>query len=313
MNAIQRLMIFTLIINCIKEDANRFFGGKISQMGQFPYFAQIIFKENAICGGSLIHPSWVISVAHCLFSAHNKTKQLLSKEVISVVMGRNRRYKPSEKEHHVCMNISRIILRPVDHLRSTNKEDIEISDYDICLLRTRQPFSMSRFIHTIKVSNFGQGLEECRYATFIGVGFKTDHVLYSTTELYKPPFKFPKWYITSTKIFTKALPGQYVFPGDSGGPLVCYYDSIPVLYGTMTSMYNPKNKTLPRLFIYESMEKHIKFIKENVPGVQTFSNKIYTWDRGKTKRSTACVANLIRTSRSFIYFCLVFILTVNHN
>ncbi|KAG7253299.1 hypothetical protein CRUP_008948, partial [Coryphaenoides rupestris] len=43
---------------------NRIVGGNASTLGQFPWQVSLHYKDEHICGGSIIAPQWILTVAH---------------------------------------------------------------------------------------------------------------------------------------------------------------------------------------------------------------------------------------------------------
>lgn len=222
-------------------------------------------------------------------------------------MGTNRRYKPNETELHVRMNVSRVILHPkYRHCSDRNKEQ-EDSVYDVCLLKTKQPFLVNKVIQTIKIPDIEQGLEACsEKATYIGVGRITfnktysDYVLYADTSIQLNTILKTKYTINSTQFVSKGLPTKSVLYGDSGGPLVCYHGPIPVLYGIIASfLHDKKNKSMILYNTYESVENHIGFIRHYIPEIQATQ----LWMKNKA------IANLI-TTRLYYHIFFLSIITV---
>lgn len=52
------------------DHTTRIIKGFPAKLGQFPWQAGIFHIRNnraAFCGGSLIHPKWVLTAAHCIY------------------------------------------------------------------------------------------------------------------------------------------------------------------------------------------------------------------------------------------------------
>jgi len=62
-------------INYIEPDhvanASRIVGGFEAVPGSWPWQAYLIWKGSFICGGTLIHPQWVLSAGHCFYGDEN--------------------------------------------------------------------------------------------------------------------------------------------------------------------------------------------------------------------------------------------------
>ncbi|KAF2883653.1 hypothetical protein ILUMI_22525 [Ignelater luminosus] len=290
------LVIFVLLINCAAVTPDRLVGGKRVQKGQFPFFVQILFNDEPTCGGSLIHSSWILSAGHCFFFTDNEREEMISNNTINAVMGTNRLYTQTlEISHYFRKSINRIILHKDYHECYDNNKIRLVAKYDIALVKTEQPFSMSKHIYTVKVPNVGQGISVCRRkAVLIGVGVtsfeghKSSHVLYAETKLYnKRSLKLPEWFMSSTLLLTKAVwDRHHPLFGDSGGPLVCYHGRIPVLYGVISGIVKvtTSEKTIV-VGTHESVEEHLSFIKRYVGKVQTVDDTKYWRSRYVHKKN----------------------------
>lgn len=45
---------------------NKIFGGYYAKEKELPWQAYLKWKGNFNCGGTLIHPDWVLTAAHCV-------------------------------------------------------------------------------------------------------------------------------------------------------------------------------------------------------------------------------------------------------
>ncbi|XP_075764378.1 uncharacterized protein LOC102447103 [Pelodiscus sinensis] len=66
----QLLVLATLVIGAAaaslaEEDEERILGGKPCGVGSRPYQAALLRNGRSFCGGSLVHPKWVLTAAHC--------------------------------------------------------------------------------------------------------------------------------------------------------------------------------------------------------------------------------------------------------
>ncbi|KAL1022330.1 hypothetical protein UPYG_G00025220 [Umbra pygmaea] len=46
--------------------SSRIVGGNVSKPGQFPWQASLHYKNQHLCGGSIITPQWIVTAAHCV-------------------------------------------------------------------------------------------------------------------------------------------------------------------------------------------------------------------------------------------------------
>ena len=56
------------------EGETQIIGGKPAQEGEWPWQAAMLYNGRRICGGSLIHPRWILSAAHCVYVDKNVNK-----------------------------------------------------------------------------------------------------------------------------------------------------------------------------------------------------------------------------------------------
>ena len=95
------------------------------------YYSRIV----TLCGGTLIHPQWIITAAHCMFDS--KTNRLYPANGVNIHMGHYDRMSSSKDEYitqpsfyiiHPKFRISRISPAPI---------------HDLALIKLAQPVPLS--------------------------------------------------------------------------------------------------------------------------------------------------------------------------
>ena len=64
--AIIHLMAVPVPPDCGTRAGKRIANGVLSQQGQWPWIVHLIIASGFQCGGSLIHPQWILTAAHCV-------------------------------------------------------------------------------------------------------------------------------------------------------------------------------------------------------------------------------------------------------
>ncbi|ELW62211.1 vitamin K-dependent protein C isoform X2 [Tupaia chinensis] len=140
--------------NMLKRDADqgnltqidpRLIDGKVTKRGDSPW--QVILldsKKKLACGAVLIHPSWVLTAAHCMEDPKKLIVRLGEYDL--------RRWEKWELD----LDIKEVLIHP-NYSRST-------SDNDIALLRLAQPATLSQTIIPICLPDSGLAERELNQA-----------------------------------------------------------------------------------------------------------------------------------------------------
>jgi len=104
----------------------RIVGGQPAAPSAWPWLAALVYRspedsllENQFCTGSLIHPRWLLTAAHCVFDSHWSIP--LTADKIDVVLGIvNLRTDKGERVH-----VKKIVIHP-DYTLELNSPDLAL-------------------------------------------------------------------------------------------------------------------------------------------------------------------------------------------
>lgn len=193
----------------------RIVGGSDAGSGDYPYLASLRNRyDNHFCGGSIIGKKWILTAAHCVYSASERS--------ISVVMG--------------------ILRKDDDGLRRKVQDIILHSDLntfqwvpDVALLKLHNPIIFTDYIQPIALQT--SELRPGTSAVLVGFGDlrlrgpSPKHLQYLDVETvsWNTCKKAHKRKVLSSHICTFTRDGEGACHGDSGGPLVSHGKQIGVV------------------------------------------------------------------------------------
>jgi secreted trypsin-like serine protease len=134
----------------------RIVNGERATLGNWPWMVAIFHSNSTpinaqFCGGSLIHPSWVLTASHC---TDNETVKS-----IKVVLGR---HTLSQNKVGQIIGIKKIIKHPGYNSNPTAPKD------DIALLQLEKPYTQAAVLQV--ANRYSDSLKVGAFATVIGWG-----------------------------------------------------------------------------------------------------------------------------------------------
>jgi secreted trypsin-like serine protease len=183
------------------QDVN-IIGGEDAIPHEFPFIVSIRRSGVHICGGSIIHPEWIITSANC------------SNEIVtslSVVAGAHKSSFNQGTEQ--IRNVSRVYPHP-NFFKTLN---------DVALLRVAVPFDFNEFVQPITIPN--EDFEPTATAIVAGWGAQTNGGSVAPNlkkaELLHDACNrtYENEFVNTTVCYRALL--KAVCSGDIGGPLIC--------------------------------------------------------------------------------------------
>ncbi|CAG2250885.1 Transmembrane protease serine 4,Transmembrane protease serine 6,Trypsin-1,Coagulation factor XI,Transmembrane protease serine 2,Serine protease 27,Plasminogen,Serine protease 55,CUB and peptidase domain-containing protein 1,Plasma kallikrein,Trypsin-2,Prostasin,Tryptase gamma,Trypsin-3,Chymotrypsin-like elastase family member 2A,Anionic trypsin,Trypsin,Anionic trypsin-2,Chymotrypsin-like elastase family member 1,Cationic trypsin,Tryptase delta,Trypsin-10,Transmembrane protease serine 11C,Transmembrane prot len=230
-------------------------GGEEARPGSWPWQVSLQYKGVPMCGGSLIHPEWIVTASHCFEGIESD---------------RSAKYWTAHLGlHHMNKNDIGSMHAPVKSIIVHEGFDLSTTDNDIALVRLQDLLTLNDIIDTVclpkstvktgticYVTGFGQVMESCCPDVLKQAMVQIDD-LYQCNQTSHLHGQITKNMICAGNGENDAC------KGDSGGPLVCQDDNGKWELSGVTSFgFQCGVPDTPG--VYTSVRNYVKWIQQTI-------------------------------------------------
>ncbi|XP_038634666.1 transmembrane protease serine 4a isoform X3 [Scyliorhinus canicula] len=207
-----KTIVSLVCARCQRSASDRIVGGTDATIDEWPWQISLQYKNQHLCGGSIINSQWVLTAAHCFPEEYHQ-------------IGNWKVYAGSETLYSGGSSFS--ILKIVTNANYNSRT----SDYDIALVKVRSPLPYTDYIRPVCLPNHDAQFPKKNMAWVTGWGYTKEFGKVSTrlqqanvTMIDRDVCNQRQYYggrITNRMLCAGYLAGKVdACQGDSGGPLV---------------------------------------------------------------------------------------------